>query len=538
MLLLAAVIGFSRHNFKFADTVNRVNPNQSVEDSQKLLAYFNTIKTDPAASKQLFEEILTKEDVKKEVAVSLQTDQIITPPAVDEAGLHITTDKGEQAVTDYLTNTVGPVVAFNQKTTELNKSLFNGDINVPDGVRSEYNTLKFKLESVSVPKEAVALHTALLSSFYAYGNLLKTAIAYDKQPTQEPWPQVYQSYAAINTTAATYAKEFEKLNSKYKLASLAPLHYAEKETVQGVFLVPEAHAVFGLGDFTITVGDIPSYIMDAVKEGLISSFTKFMALFLEKMLDKIEQNYLVANFLYYSDALVSGQYADDYLNKYIQDQFDRKVIKQFIPQFACGQQPANLKPFFQAKANTYLGFDPSNIDTSDPQYYAKLTKVGDFLSEPTGWQTHYQDLADQAEAEAQQSATRELTSSGLKTPRDTVQNSISSSINSIVSAQQAGFNAILNLGISNASSFISAFVTSITENLVNKFVFRGVVANNNGSIAVLKEQSTCLAAAQFQLVLPTSITDYQTPPPAPDPGSVINSACATLPRGCDTGVAK
>jgi hypothetical protein len=232
------------------------------------------------------------------------------------------------------------------------------------------------------------------------------------------------------------------------------------------------------------------------------------------MLTKIETNYMVANFLYYSDALVAGQYTNDYLNKYVADSFDRQIIKKFIPQFNCGKQDPNLKAVFEAKSSEYLGFDPEGVSPDDPDYFQKMAKVGSFLASPQGWKIRYEDLANQAKSEAEKTAEKELTSSGLKTPRDAIKMSISNSINSIVSAQRAGMQALFNLGSSNAQSFIGKFVAQLTEQLISNYVFRGAVANN-GTIGVLKEQSTCLATAQLQVVLPAPSSTYEEPPPAP-----------------------
>ncbi len=91
----------------------------------------------------------------------------------------------------------------------------------------------------------------------------------------------------------------------------------------------------------------------------------------------------------------------------------------------------------------------------------------------------------------------------------------------------------MQLGISNADDVISGLVTSITQNLINKFVFSGAVKNNNDQIGVLKEQNTCLAAAQLQVVLPVSDTQYQQPAPAPNADDLLNKQCASLPRGCN-----
>ena len=58
---------------------------------------------------------------------------------------------------------------------------------------------------------------------------------------------------------------------------------------------------------------------------------QFMLSFMNKLATKIEQSYRISNFLYYSDALVSGEYVDDYLNKYVSDPVDRVMAKNFIP---------------------------------------------------------------------------------------------------------------------------------------------------------------------------------------------------------------
>jgi hypothetical protein len=124
------------------------------------------------------------------------------------------------------------------------------------------------------------------------------------------------------------------------------------------------------------------------------------------------------------------------------------------------------------------------------------------MASPEGWQQYYQSLAQTAQSEAQKAAENELSSSGLKTPRNTSANSISNSITSIVSAERASFAAILQLGINNAESIISATVAQLTQTLVNRFVFQGVTGNGGG-IGVLKEQATCVAAA---VVSPDSLS--------------------------------
>ena len=130
------------------------------------------------------------------------------------------------------------------------------------------------------------------------------------------------------------------------------------------------------------------------------------------------------------------------------------------------------------------------------------------MASPEGWQQYYQSLARQTQSEAQKAAENELSSSGLKTPRNTTANSISNSITSIVSAERASFSAILQLGINNAESIISATVAQLTQTLVNRFIFQGVTGNGGG-IGVLKEQATCVAAAVVSPVAALPLTEYQ-----------------------------
>src|SRR3990167_9434358 len=99
--------------------------------------------------------------------------------------------------------------------------------------------------------------------------------------------------------------------------------------------VKKAEALFGVGDISITAGDIPRLIFSAIGKGLIQAFSEFAADYIQSLVDKIEQNYKIANFLYYTDALVSGQYVNDYLDKYTDDAFDSKMIRVFIPQLKC-----------------------------------------------------------------------------------------------------------------------------------------------------------------------------------------------------------
>lgn len=534
--VLLGVVIFQRVDFKFSDKTDYA----AKEKQAKAIAlaygeYLKNIKTDPAASAQLLKSIITEEDIRKQVEEELQTSRKITAPAVDEKTLNISSASGQQAVEDYLTQALGPILLLNKNTSGLNQNLFT-DSTAAYAIKREYDQAFSKLMGASVPKEALPVQKALVSAYITYGQLINSGSDFISQKNMSPWPDSYAQYVAVNDSALKFNESYNQLVNKYKLAD--SFIVLPKENASGISLVPKAQALFGLGDFSITIGDVPRIIMDSVKEGLTSSFSQFMSSFLSDLVQKIENNYMIANFLYYSDALVSGQYANDYLNKYVNDNLDKQIIRQFIPQFSCNKQNAALKDIFKAKASQNLGFDPSSLNPNDPNYYQKLSKVGNFMSSPTGQQFYYEDLASEAESQAQIAVDRELSSSGLKSPRDAVAGGIKNSINSIVSSQKAGLEAMLQVGITNASSLVSKFVAQVSQTFFTKFVFSGVTPgprDANNSSGVLKEQPTCLASAQLAPIVPLSTTQYQNPPAPPTQQDIINEACANLPRGCDEG---
>lgn len=531
IIILAVITLTSKPDFQYREKSASRNPNQSVIDARKYLEYLQSLKIDSQASKALFQQILTEQDIKKEVENELQVNQLIAAPEIDASKLAGSSKQGAQAAVDYLAKLTGSALNFNTNAKEGSQALFSQNLDKLDDLKNQQNKILGEIFQLEAPKEAAKLQESMAKAFTAYGSLIEAALAHAKGEVNSPWAKLYYEYAVINEQFKIAGAEVGKLSQKYKIADL-PIYpvYAFDDSSR-FQIIKQADAFLGIGDVSITVGDIPRIIKEAVEEGLTASFANFMGLMLNKLIAKIESNYLIANFLYYTDALVAGQYTDDYLQKYITGQVDRQIIKRFIPQFSCGSGASDLAPIFQAKAKEYLGFDASSLRPSDPDYYEKLARIGDPLSFAVGWEKYYEGIAQTAKTEAEKAAERELTSPGLKTPRDTVNSAIAISVNNIVSASRASLNAIMNLGIGTARSFVSGLVSQLTQNLVNKFVFRGVVASG-GSLGVLKEQKTCLAVAQLQPVLAIDATQYQPPPPAPTQEELLEQECAKYPRGC------
>lgn len=522
VVLIISLIGVSvwnRTSFTFTDKKNYTNENNEVEAARKYLAYVNNLPIDKTASKDLFQTIITDQEIKQEVVMALESDKPVNMPVVDYSSFKIQQVSDKSAMEKYLSDTVSKTLDFNSQATQIQTALFTGDQNSLEKAKTLYNNYRQELLAVVVPKEAQNLHENLVLTMESYGKLLNTSQNYDAgdyTKNDEIWPEVYQNYSVINNAAKNYAEGLTKLTTKYQIAEInIPLNIANSSLPTKNPFIKTTHAFLGIGDVTVTVGDIPRIIMDAIKEGLRSAFVSFMGTMLNKLIAKIESNYMIANFLYYSDALVAGQYTDDYLNKYVSEHADRQIIKRFIPQLSCGKNTADLRPVFEAKAKDYLGFVPENISPNDPDYYSKMAKVGDFMASPTGWQVYYQDIADEAEAEAEKNADRELTSSGLKAARDQLKSGLAKSVSSLVSAQRASFTSLLQLGAQNAEGIISGFVSQLTQTLINNFVFKGVTGGPASGVGVLKEQATCVAVAQIQPILALDQTEYIQPPSPP-----------------------
>lgn len=501
-VLIVSLIGVSlwdRKSFNYQDKNQYSQDSQEVKAAREYLAYLSTLKTDPEASKQLFQTIITQDEIKQEVENALQSNAPVPTPQVDAASIKVSSKSDKASVENYLGQSVKLVMDFNNQAGPLQENLFTGDNQTITQAKKLYAEVTANLQKLSVPKDALVLHRSLIASMAGYGKLLNSAGQYDAtsyDTNDAIWPQVYQAYAVINDSTQTFTDELNNLAGKYQITQIeVPMNLADSGSPDvHIPFVKTAHA-FGLANFSFTIGDVPRTVIDAIEKATQAAFLQFLGAMLSKLISKIEQNYMIANFLYYSDALVSGQYTDDYLNKYVSNAVDRQIIKKFIPQFSCGASDAALKPILQAKAKDYLGFSPQNVDPKDPDYFSKMAKVGDFLASDSGWRTYLSDLANKTQSEAQAAANKELNSPGLKTAHNIVSNGLAKSLSGIISAQRASFNALLTFGQQNAKSIITSVVSQLTQTLINNFVFKGATG---GGIGVLKEQSTCVAVAQIQ----------------------------------------
>lgn len=510
LLVAVTIIGYTPFGYKNTIDYKKL-AEQNAREQAAYQKYLDSIQPDPVASKELFQELITEADVKADVEKILDVKQKIAIAEIPESSIVPAKDNTKDSVVSYFTRVAVLTQDFNTKVGDQGAVFFapGGDAVSAKQASDLTSSLIANLSKTPVPKDAVAFHKASIGTFTNYKELADNAQGYQNQTEDNPWPGVYKNYAVINQEVAKAKGEFSKLDQKYSLSELAPINIADQNLPkeQAAF-IKHANAVFGLGDTTIIVGNVPEAIEKAVREALASAFSRFITVYLDKLITAIEKNYKIANFLYYTDAVVRGQYVNDFLNKYVTDPLDRQIATRFIPQFNCGNDNSDLKKVFEAKARTYLGYDPKTVSPSDPQFAQKLARAGDFMAQPEGWELTFKGIADNALSQAQRAAEQELTSNGLKSPRDIVNKQISASLSAIFNSQSAAIVSNLNLGVVNVDKTIGKLVSGILDNLFNKFLFKGAV--------VLKEQSACVAVPQLQPVIPAGATEYHDPatPPA------------------------
>ena len=502
IVLLLVVTFIQPVGYGYQDKKNyQILSQKSAEQQQRYSEYLRSIKPDPEASRKLFSQLIDEKDVKAGVEEALQIKQEINYSDIASEKVVVSQANDKQAVVDYFTKLAELTVNYNNKIDGSAQNLFISTRPDLDSMSAETTTYLGSLYKLPVPKDAVAFHQQQLSLYENFSSLVKTAQVYASQSNSEPWPEVYHNYAVANEHMAKAKSQFEKLDSSYQISQL-PVNIALNDKINAAdsrfALVKTANAQLG---GTIIIKDIPRFIEEGIKQAISSAFGKFMSKYTEKLIVAIENNYRIANFLFYTDALVSGQYLNDYLNKYVPDSLDRQLVSRFIPQLSCAENKQQFGGILKAKAREYLGFDPSTIDPDSPDFYEKLAKLGEEQASPLGQYYRLGDLANEAYIRSYNAAVLEQTSPGVKAARSLVGKQIENSLNKITSTLQSALNTQLGLGTSSPDNIVAKITSSIVEQLFNKFLFSGVVT--------LKEQNTCIPLPQLK---PVIAVDAGTPP--------------------------
>lgn len=479
IIILSVVSFWHKPNFNYVDNTDRKTLSDNFALRQEAYnKYLASINTTPETQERFFKEIVPESEIRLAVEQELNIKQKIVIPTISDSEIKILNTTGKIVLQKYISQSAPIIEKIKVVTDSSISDIYNtnGDVNKISVLSNEIKILVSEFKNTPVPTEAVNFHKQVLVSLNSYIDILNSSKAYTTGVDLSPWPTTYKNYTIISEANRVAGSEFNNLNTKYHLV-------ADNSSEKSSWFIPVAQA-------QLATIDIWAKAKEALNEVIATAIARFMLAFLDKLANKIEEAYRVSNFLYYSDALVSGQYADDYLNKYVKDPLDRVMIKNFIPQVNCGNN-SSYSTAFKAKADGYLGFDPASLDPSDPEYYSKLARVGNFLAQPGGWELYYKDMATQVQAAAEKAAGVELNSPGQKAARDPIGNIITPVAVSVATLQGI-FTRYLSEGRSDQQSTVVEKVTSqITQTFLNNFVFKGVV---------LQEQKTCVAIPQVKLL--------------------------------------
>lgn len=528
VIALLAPILFSSSDFiyKYDESAQQEASLKQKEKEQVAaeLAYEQIIaatKLNAEASQKLFKELISEEEVRKEVEAELAVNQPIVLPQINDTDLKISGNTGKQLVTDYFTTIGSRIYDFNLRGLPTSKAIFT-DAQDPSQVAAtiaDTSSMLNELYTTTVPREALSFHKASIVTLTAYRDLLGAADGYYRSPESKPWPEVYKQYAISNQAAANLESSFGELNNRYQLAETHPQLVSFFSDASppvnsnwNPFAIKRAHAQIGVGG-TIIIGNVPQAILEGIKIALVSAYAKFMSIFLEKLISNLDTYFTIANTLYYTEDLAEGKFFFDYLDKHLTSK-DAQVVTQFLPKFSCGgNDPSeSIRKILQLEARENAKkYEVS--DLNDPDYYSKQANQANNLNDPLNLFFDRLGQYNTALTTARQSAILSQISPGLKNSYESVSRAagakIKSSLAKIQSTQQAALNSIFNLGNSNATTVAGQIVGGILTNLFNNFLFSGA--------SVLQESNeVCLDSAVFTGVVPITDVNYQYQGPDPN----------------------
>lgn len=500
----------------FKDSTDYAAQNKLAEENAKQYAdLLASVEPNYEASQQLLEKIATEDIVRQQIESELNTDQKITIPVISDSQIKIADRNDKAAVTDYL-NRLGSMVSnYNQDIQPGLNQVFgdNADQRLIDNAAISTKALADNIRGLPVPKDAVQMQKAYLATYQTYESFLGTAKQYSAGVQPEPWPSVYNQYAVIDNQTAVAGTEMKKLSTKYALNLPEPENLSLNTHSVFPSFIKTANAQFA-------VVDVQAAVIAGIKVGLARSFGKFAIAMLDKLVAHIEKSFAIASQLYYSQDL-GRYYSVEYMKKFVTNPLEQDIIQKFLPQYFCiNTGERELKKIFTAKAVVNQGSDII-INPNDPDFLQKLARLGgDPKNYGNWWEDYYMTLAAQTQQEAAAAATKEVTSTGLKSGRDLATGEINKTMAAIFNTQEAAIAGTINLGTNNTENAIGQLVAAVVENLVNKFVFTplGAGTAGGGGISVIKETNVCLRTPQMKPIASIPNTPYD---PADTQGQTI-----------------
>lgn len=501
---------------------------QAYRDSQeKTLAayrqYLAELKVDPVASKEILNEVVDEKALAAEVRTELGANRPALQPKVDTAKFAVTDDTSIEAISKYATAALDSMNDYYVNASGSFATVYSetpDPIVTGEAVKQADEALN-TLYALEVPKNAVGLQTSIVGAIAIQKKTVENvdAVARGVAARGNQWSDTYPAFAAAQTQVASIDREVQGLTKTYGVIPRYSDLIAARESNP---FIKTAQA-----QWLVNIGfDIPRLAEQYLRSALGAIALNFANAKISQLVQKLESNYLIANFLYYGDA-VAGKYVNSWLAKYIPDEKDQQMIQAFIPQFNCKKSnQEDIRTALQAKSLEYLGFDPTvPLNTSSPDFYQQIIKANSLRSDTEGYKIFYNALSQAAQVNAQTSKEAELVSPGKKSPlSEQGAQAIAKSVDFISKKIEAGMNSLFNILPSNATTGgpgFSSFLTNILISVINQLVVKGAVT--------LKEQATCIQVPVVNPIIPGDFTPSSQP--------VTNSsaaACINNPEACET----
>ncbi|MBL8031624.1 MAG: hypothetical protein JNK33_04860 [Candidatus Doudnabacteria bacterium] len=437
------------------------------------------------------------DQVSQEIQRDLGVGKPAVTPIVQESRFKVVDTASENDISDYATKAVEKINTYYESMATDWPAILTAtpDPVLAQGAATGAKKLVDSLYSLPVPKPAVGLHRAIVAGAVVHQDMVVNTnnVARGIQPRGAQW-RVIPTFLASRAELDNLDREIQKLTLAYGDIQLGNVATASSD----FFNVAQA------GIPVSVVADIPRILEQFLRSLLGTLVLNFIKDRITSLVENLEKNFTVANFLYYTDAVINTKYGNDYLKKYVPKTQDQEMIKKFLPQFNCGKQNADeLKRNLRAKAVEYLGFDPSiPLDTTSPKFWTDLSRTADLQGDEPGYQRLYKALAVVAEGQAKEASVLEQTSTtGKKSPLDEqLSKGITKSVDYISKKIEAALNSVFNIAPTNATTGgpgFSAFVVNIVLGIINQLVIKG---------ATIKEQAACVAVPVLNPIIPGDFT--------------------------------
>lgn len=502
---------------------NQIAKNQ--EQIKQSLKFNPDSGVDETASKILWQQVLDPVQMRVEIEAELGVGAPYKTPVVDSGLVQVVENPSINDYEKYLSDLKNLLNKARQDNEGVlpTASGYNADPVSSFALAENSAYLLEQLYSMQVPEEAKDLHLSILRGVisqekYAKNNDLAIR---SLLPRGSQWSLTANTFSAFveatNDTEASSQKLASYLNDKF---------LAGKEA--NPVGIKTAHAAIPI----ITTADIPREIRELL-EAFISMFvTNYTKNTVMKYVEQAEKQFLITNYLHYTDALVDQKYATSFLDKYVEDPKQRQIIRQLLPQFSCGKTDVEaIKKTLRDEALSYLGYDPKNLDYRDPNLYDKIVESS--APSSTGAAINAdaallfnRSLAIVTEYQAQRAANQELIAPGKKVPVSNDQKKdIQVSLDYLTSKLQSAIKTIFDLVLPTSASTGKGSLAGVVVSAVGQIIQQFGVAN----AVVIKEQATCIGggAGVFNPIVP------------PNPGSAdvdlsddYIRQCVSNPAGC------